>query len=431
MLTIVQAKTSIPIPDILDWSDDASNAIGSEYIIMEHVKGVPLHDKWPVMAGDQQIRCIEAIYRKAKEAVGMDFPGYGSLYFLDAPFDPASKLPLNQGICIGPHGGARYWDYDAREPRYYHNAKPNQGPCQCSLSTSVQLNPSSNVTLGSDLAAYCDGLIDTGISRIPFADPPQNRPRYHGSTGTHLSLLESGRAVLKRMSQDLRIRGVAIPVLFHPDLHKRNIFVSDEDPSIITGSIDWRSSSIEPAFWYTDEVPDFARPATQHTDKDQVDLNEPFAKAFDVCTRYLVPKISEPRLMDEALFRPFRYCHRIWKDGATALRHELIETSQIWGNIGFTDPCPFPTPSTEELAAHQREYEIFEVAHHLRYNLARLLNTASDGWIPLEDWETTESTHREAFKGALQAILANQDPDIIKDESALREIWPYNIPSEL
>ena len=112
-----------------------------------------------------------------------------------------------------------------------------------------------------------------------------------------------------------------------------------------------------------------------------------------------------------------------------AFRHKLIETSQGWENLGFTDSCPFPIPSTEELAAHQREYEIFEVAHQLRSGLSGLLNTASDGWIPIE--ETAESAHRETFKGMLQAILANEDTDVIKDEVALREIWPYDIPCEL
>lgn len=30
----VQAKTSIPVPAILDWDNESSNSIGSEYIIM-------------------------------------------------------------------------------------------------------------------------------------------------------------------------------------------------------------------------------------------------------------------------------------------------------------------------------------------------------------------------------------------------------------
>ena len=108
MHVIVHANTSIPIPEILDWSDDASNAIGSEYIIMEHAPGIQLHQKWPTMAGDQQIRCIDAIYRKIKEMVDIKFPVYGSLYFVDTPLDLTSKRPFSQKFCIGPHCGTRY-----------------------------------------------------------------------------------------------------------------------------------------------------------------------------------------------------------------------------------------------------------------------------------------------------------------------------------
>lgn len=128
----MQANTSIPIPQILDRSDDL-NAIGSEYIIMEHAAGVQLHQKWPIMSGEQRISCIDAIYRKVKEVVDMEFPAYGSLHFVDAPIESASELPLKQDICIGPHCGARYWNCNVGESRYYHNANPNRGPCKFSL----------------------------------------------------------------------------------------------------------------------------------------------------------------------------------------------------------------------------------------------------------------------------------------------------------
>lgn len=218
------------------------------------------------------------------------------------------------------------------------------------------------------------------------------------------------------MSEDIRIRNVAVPTLLHPDLHKRNIFVSEDDPSVITDIIDWQSSSVEPAFWYADETPDFG----QSDDGG-------CAKAFDICTQYLVPKLSQPRSMDEALFRLFRYCHRTWKDGAVAIRHELIETSQGWENLGFMGPCPFPRPSAEELAAHRQEYQKFEAAQNLRYDLTGLLNTASDGWVPEEAWEVTVAAHRKTYEGMLQAVLANKDPDVIETKEDLREIWPFDL----
>jgi hypothetical protein len=134
--------------------------------------------------------------------------------------------------------------------------------------------------------------------------------------------------------------------------------------------------------------------------------------------------------MDEVLFRPFRYCYRTWKDGAVAFRHELIQTSQRWKELGLAGSCPLSRPTPDELAVHQKEYRGFEAAQNLRRDLSRLFNTASDGWVPLEDWETTESTHRELFDGMLQAVLTNENPDDdepIRDEGDLREIWPFDI----
>ena len=127
---LVQAKTSVPIPEILDWSDDASNATGSEYIIMEHALGSPLHQKWPTMDVSDQIRCIEAVYKNLKEVADLKFPGYGSLYFADTPYVTTSKLSLDQEFCIGPHCGSIHWNCNVGQPRCYHNVNPNQGPCK-------------------------------------------------------------------------------------------------------------------------------------------------------------------------------------------------------------------------------------------------------------------------------------------------------------
>ncbi|KAG5294078.1 hypothetical protein I7I50_04696 [Histoplasma capsulatum G186AR] len=379
----LQAKTSIPIPPILDWSNDSTNSIGSEYIIMEHAAGVQLHNKWPDMAADQQVRCIDAIYRKAKEMIDIEFPAFGSLFFVDSPLDSGHKTPLDEMFCIGPHCGSRYWDCNVSEPKYYHNTKPNNGPW------------------------------------IPPVDIElEKRPSFHGSTELHVNLLKHARTVLKRMSADSQVQSAATPALFHPDLHKRNIFVSEDDPSIVTGIIDWQSASIEPAFWYADGVPDFAEPGSL------------CAKTFAVCSQFLTPKLFGPRLMDENLFRPFRYSYRTWKDGAVALTYELIETSRSWKELGLAGSSPYPLPTQKELADHEREYKLFVAAQNLKRDLSSLLNTASDGWVPLEDWEETKSAHREVFDGMLNAVLTNDDSDYdepVKDEKVLRSIWPFDL----
>lgn len=134
--------------------------------------------------------------------------------------------------------------------------------------------------------------------------------------------------------------------------------------------------------------------------------------------------------MDEALFRPFRYCYRTWRDGAVAFRHELVVTAQRWKRLGLADSCPFPTPTPKELAVHKKEYQRFVAAQELRSSLSSLLNTASDGWAPPEDWETVEKAHKEMFDGMLQAVLSSEGPDDdepIRNEEDLKEIWPFDL----
>lgn len=232
----LQAKTSIPIPKILDWSDDASNTIGSEYIIMEHAPGVCLHQKWHTMEVSEQLRCICAIYKKLKEVANLSFPAYGSLCFGDTSYLDSSKLYLDEEFCIGPHCGARYWSCSVGQPRYCHDVEPNRGPCK--LRTSLPFKRSAKGESGTMLMDYCDGLIDTGLARLPSTESSSPQPRYQGSVQEHQNLLREGRAMVKQMAADPLIKNVSIPVLFHPDLHKRNIFVSDSDPTIITAIID-------------------------------------------------------------------------------------------------------------------------------------------------------------------------------------------------
>ena len=233
------------------------------------------------------------------------------------------------------------------------------------------------------------------------------------------------------MAEDARIKSTAGPVLFHPDLHKRNIFVSDDDPTVITAIIDWQSTSIEPAFWFADEVPDFAQTISDTSTESGIELkSELCAKAFHAATQLLLPKIGKPTLMDEAFFRPFRYCSRTWADGAVAFREELIQTSRRWKELGFVGSCPYPFPNAEEIAVHRKDYKFFEAAQQLKHTLASLLNSATDGWVPVKEWRATESAHKEMYRGMLQEILetANADDDEpIKNEADLREIWPFDL----
>lgn len=281
--------------------------------------------------------------------------------------------------------------------------------------------------LGHSLDKYHDGLIDAGLSRVPPTDSElQKRPLYHGTIQAHLSLLQCARVVLEKMCKDPRIQAAATPVLFHSDLHKRNIFVSEDDPAVVTDIIDWQSTSVEPAYWYADEIPDFASPTESK--------NDYCFQTFDACSQFLTPKLAGPRLMDDRLFRPFRYSYRTWKDGAVALRHELIETSRGWKELGLTGSSPYPLPSPQELLDHEKNYKLFVAAQNLKRDLSNLLNAASDGWVPSESWVVTDSAYREVFDHMLSIVLANESPEQdepVKEETDLRSIWPFDLKTQM
>lgn len=101
----VQCHSKIPIPTVLDWSDDSANPIGSAYFIMEHAGGVPLHQMWPKMSFHQKMNCIRLVSTNIMKMSELNFPGYGSLYFADAVFlDADLKQKLDDcEYCIGPN----------------------------------------------------------------------------------------------------------------------------------------------------------------------------------------------------------------------------------------------------------------------------------------------------------------------------------------
>lgn len=68
-------------------------------------------------------------------------------------------------------------------------------------------------------------------------------------------MLGSGLDVISKLIEEHQIQVAAAPTLLHPDLRWRNMYVSNDDPTAITVTINWQSSSIEPAFVYADDVP--------------------------------------------------------------------------------------------------------------------------------------------------------------------------------
>ncbi|KAF3491941.1 uncharacterized protein GIQ15_01458 [Arthroderma uncinatum] len=336
-ITYLQCKTQVPIPAILDWSDDPTNPVGSAYIIMEHVGGVLLQEAWEDMSFEEKIKCIGAICTRR------------------------------------------------------------------------------------DLSSYASALIDSGLSRLPPADHPilrQNQASYQGSVDRHLELLKVGQATISELIKHPKIQSNATPTLFHPDLHKRNIFVSKDDPTTVTGIIDWQCASIEPAFYYADDIPDFAKVPAEGTS----DSSEEAAcnQAFEVGLALLGPRLGEARKVDETLLRPFRYCHRTWRDGFIPFTCELMRLRDAWEKLGFENDCPVPALSPEEMSFYEEQLGIYNGMLEFRQDMVETLEVEGDGWVSEDRWEGVRKAHQYFYEN----IMAGLEND--KDREDLRTMWPFD-----
>lgn len=134
-IILVRENTSIPVPKVLDWSDDPTNSTGTEYIIMEHAPGVQLHEIWPQMDTVQHMRCVKSLTVPIKELNDLNVPAYGSIYFDNSFIDNSHRFPLTGDFFIGPHCSSRYFACYPGQQDSYSRRPPNQGPC---MSSSTQ-----------------------------------------------------------------------------------------------------------------------------------------------------------------------------------------------------------------------------------------------------------------------------------------------------
>ena len=247
----------------------------------------------------------------------------------------------------------------------------------------------------------------------------------------HARLLGDGRQVIHKLSEDHRIQATAAPTLHHIDLHKRNIFVSDDDPALVTDIIDWQSSSIEPGFDYATLTPDFAGPKDESLeDQEREELRaELCQKAYDVCMKGLVPRLAAARALDMDLARPFRYCHRTWRDSIPAFRQDLIDLSVRWEALDLPGQCPYHVPVGDELALHKEQYEDLKLAADLRGKIYTLRDAGSDGWVSNDMWPKVQAYHKEVFAGFLSTVkeMEGTEGESMTEEK-LRTMWPFDIP---
>ncbi len=130
----------IPAPKVLDYSANADNPVGAEYIIMEKLQGQPLGERWYELSAKERIQVTVDLVRLEAKLFAMDLPASGSLFYsYDVPSN-MGRVPLAQHtdrgeLCVGPDVSLRWW-FEKRS-----SLEIPRGPCKSNELSNLRISP--------------------------------------------------------------------------------------------------------------------------------------------------------------------------------------------------------------------------------------------------------------------------------------------------
>ena len=245
----------VPVPKVLDYATTRHNAIGSEYIIMEKVKGRDLGQTWYKLTEKERLQVTIQITKLESLLFSITLPGYGSIYHkrdLDSS-SPVIEIPTEgnaEQLCLGPDVDQKWW-FNQRD-----RLSVSRGPCESldvarpylavsQLLTWLIVSNAEDV-LRADairelewIQRYARPRMQFELAHSELNDYQKVAPAEHvDSLHKYLKLVPSIMPAVSGEQYLLR------PTLRHPDLKPNNILVAED--FTITALIDWQHCSVLP-----------------------------------------------------------------------------------------------------------------------------------------------------------------------------------------
>ncbi|KAI0781791.1 hypothetical protein C8Q75DRAFT_812214 [Abortiporus biennis] len=365
-----------PVPRVLAWSSNTkTNAIGSEFILMEKVAGTPFGVQWTTICSDNIDDFVRnmvvqfALLQSRSGVVG--FSQIGSLYFKEDVSKELQSRPL-----FSPH-----LNLDENEKLQEASNKYRVGPIahhqwwRCERA-QMELDRGP----WPDAASYYRAAVEIEIAFIKssYATNAEFRRTPFHSIDAHLKLLKD---CLKVIPYIIPPEEYSYPTLWHPDPSDANIMTKANFE--ITGLIDWQHSVIAPYFQHHTEIPS----AFAYND-GIVEIPSEGYPTLPPNFKELEPEVQDvyrvhtwmamrQRIFEETMDRGNRnraefvssvpsivrlwmslpeVALRTWSDGLTNIRTLLSDLTTYWPSIN-DEPCPVQVTSEEReewMEEHER-----------------------------------------------------------------------------
>ncbi|KAL1851184.1 hypothetical protein Plec18170_006508 [Paecilomyces lecythidis] len=106
----------IPVPKVLGYSPDRTNPVGTEYLLLEKLEGVPLSEQWFTMDNKTRVKIMRQIVDIEKRVMSIPLPASGSIYYRcdlkssgSAISITTEPFPTRDGFAIGPSSQLEWW----------------------------------------------------------------------------------------------------------------------------------------------------------------------------------------------------------------------------------------------------------------------------------------------------------------------------------
>ncbi|KAF9243407.1 kinase-like domain-containing protein [Melanogaster broomeanus] len=433
-IDFLRRRLAFPIPRVLAWSSRVdSTEVGAEFMLMEKASGSRLADAWLDISRHQRGKFARTLGQFERQLLQLDFTHYGSLYYkrdvparLRAPTLLEGLPPddeLNSMFCIGPIAHRDFWEAERM------TMDTDRGPWRTAEDYMTAVARREQEWISRFGTAH-------------FLDDPNRVLPGQGTRDDHIEWLSTYTTLVPILVPPHREQ--KRPVMWHPDLHAGNIFVTHSKgkrkitptiPLTISSIIDWQGTCVGPAFlqlkvppmYRMDEISLGVRLPAPPKNMDTLSLREK-EEAEDQHKRRILRKSYEVSAFPLPILNMKAREERVhlediagvtWKYGLTPCRMAMFRVFERWEDIvpGTTCPVQYSEEEREDLEAHH--------AMWLRYQ--KLVGNL-EGEFYLGDFGYVESDRDfEKIRAAVEQkkwehVAQGKDAEA---KTLLALLWPY------
>ncbi|CAE6370136.1 unnamed protein product [Rhizoctonia solani] len=367
----VRTILKVPVPEVLAYSARAhSTPVGTEFILMRPSSGNELRKRWDSMSEVDAKAVIDHVLHAETQFANYHFAQIGSIYYVEDVEPALRKLPLYRDGSYFQEGADRFRIGPSTEWALWRGAR---------AELKVDRGP------WPDVRSYIEGVVrihQAWLSNYAQQHRVQVPPRSLEDLDpkTHEQLLD------KLASSQVQVpRDLCTNVLWHKDLHARNIMVNNSSPLSIE-LIDWQSVSVGPIF----QQATFAIFAQYHGDS-RINLcnNAQLPDDFDSLPWHEKIYLRHQR---QLALRHLYYSSRIeyrslsaqqWAHD-THLRSAIDESSRTW--------------DSGSRLLHDGDTDWTQAYQDKVTRLYKELGVEGDGWVPTEHYDDVYILNQERMQ---------------------------------